>query len=246
MDTDWLVQEPIDFEHKKYVLLGYFKKIDQLLDQNKLYPTFIELSLHLASLQTLIKEKLVLYTEKNFLNCDEEVLIRDLLVKPIPELSKEEIDEFDKILKFSSKKFFEYFSIVKSYWSVIYETISINVKKNKKNIKNDIGFLTYNDKKNNKIYVWEYVIKKLIPNMEEYDTNVTLIYEGQKKGLTFNQVIENFSTIVESERVSCPVFEVKASGEYPLNETLLPLFKRKLMSYILQSVKLEDIKKYEA
>ena len=22
MDTDWLVQEPIDFEHKKYVLLG--------------------------------------------------------------------------------------------------------------------------------------------------------------------------------------------------------------------------------
>ena len=28
MDTDWLIKEPIDFENKKYVLLGYFKKID--------------------------------------------------------------------------------------------------------------------------------------------------------------------------------------------------------------------------
>lgn len=246
MDTDWLTKEPIDFEHKKYVLLGYFKKVDQLLDQNKLYPTFIELSLHLASLQTLIKEGLVLYTEKKFLTCDDEVLVRDLLVKPIPQFSNEEKNEFDRIIKFSSTKFFEYFSIVKSYWSVIYETISINVKKNKKNIKNDIGFLTYNDKKNSKIYVWEYQIKKILPNIEEYDTEVKLIYEGEKKGLTFNQVIENFSTISDTDKSTSPVFEVKASSEYPLDETLLPLFKRKLMSYILQSVRLDSVKKYDA
>ena len=71
MDTDWLIKEPIDFEHKKYVLLGYFKKIDKLLDQNKIYPTFIELSLHLASLQTLVKENAILYTNKDFKSFDD-------------------------------------------------------------------------------------------------------------------------------------------------------------------------------
>ena len=42
-----------------------------------------------------------------------------------------------------------------------------------------------------------------------------------------------------------PVFEMKVSDEYPMDETLIPLFKRKLMSYILQTVRLEHIKKYE-
>jgi hypothetical protein len=41
METDWLFQEPIDFEHKKYVLLAYFKKVDDSLMENKIYPTFI-------------------------------------------------------------------------------------------------------------------------------------------------------------------------------------------------------------
>ena len=31
METDWVFQEPIDFEHKRYVLLAYFKKVDELL-----------------------------------------------------------------------------------------------------------------------------------------------------------------------------------------------------------------------
>ena len=36
MNTNWLFQEPIDFEHKKYVLLAYLKKIDDIINQNKI------------------------------------------------------------------------------------------------------------------------------------------------------------------------------------------------------------------
>ena len=38
LDHDWIFQEPIDYEHKKYVLLGYLKKMDDILGQNKIYP----------------------------------------------------------------------------------------------------------------------------------------------------------------------------------------------------------------
>jgi hypothetical protein len=245
MDTDWLIQEPIDFEHKKYILLGYFKKVDQLLEQNKIYPTFIELSLHLASLQTMIKENVILYTNKEFKSYDDEVLLKDLMAKQVPTFTTNEVSEIDNIVKFSSSKFFEYFSIVKSYWSIIYDTISVSIKKNKRYLKNGIGFMTYSDKKNGKIYVWQYTITNSLDEINEHNTELVLIYDGNKKEHTFNELIDTYSTFSEKHKKYSPVFEMKVSDEYPLDETLIPLFKRKLMSYILQSVRLENIKKYE-
>jgi hypothetical protein len=245
MDTDWLIQEPIDFEHKKYVLLGYFKKIDQLLEENKIYPTFIELSLHLASLQTIVKENAILYTNKEFKSCDDEVLMKDLLVKQVPVFSPEEVTEIDSIINYSSSKFFDYFGIVKSYWSIIYDTISVSVKRNKKNMKNGVGYMTYHDRKTNIINVWEYTLSKIVPELNEYNNDLTLIYSGNKKEHTFNEIIEGYSSLSDKEKKYSPVFEMKSSEDYPMDETLIPLFKRKLMSYILQTVRLEHIKKYE-
>jgi hypothetical protein len=243
MDTDWLIQEPIDFEHKKYVLLAYFKKIDQLLDQNKIYPTFIELSLHLASIQTLMKDNVILYTDKVFKSFDDEVLVKDLKAKQVVINNEIEKIEIDKIVKFSSSKFLEYFSIVKSYWSIVYDTISISLKKNKKYLKHGTGYLTYTHKKTNTIYVWEYAMTQFIPEINEYYTEVKLIYEGNKKDLNLNEILDTTSTYPENIRKVCPVFEVKTADDYPIDETLLPLFKRKLMSYIMQSVRLEQLKK---
>lgn len=246
LDTDWIIKDPIDYEHKKYVLLAYFKKVDKLISENKIYPIFIELSLHLANIQTIIKEKTIIYTKKKFESCDDEVLLKDLMAKPIPKMNLEEEQELDKIIKFTSSKFFEYFSLVKSFWTVIYETISISPKKNKKNINNGFGFLTFNDRKNGLIYVWEYKISEVLPKSKEFQTNIKLIFQGNKKDLTFNKILENFSNFDENQKKEAPVFEGKTSDNYPLDETLVPLFKRKLLSYILQSSRLETLKKYEA
>lgn len=242
LETDWLFQEPIDFEHKKYVLLAFLKKIDTLINENKIYPAFIELSLHLASTQTLVKENVLLYTNKKFRYFDDEVLLKELLAKPAPELSNEEKDEVEKIIKYSSSKFFEYFNILKSYWSIVYETTSISIKKNKRYINNPKGYMTYHDKKNDKIFVWEYKINQKTGLNEENLSNISLIYEEQKKQLTLNQIIENFSLFSEREKKLSPVFELKSNEEYPLLETLLPIFKRKMLSYIFQTVKFEDTK----
>ena len=56
MNTDWVFQEPIDFEHKQYVLLDFLQKMDKQLQNLKLYPNFQQISLHLASIN-LITEK---------------------------------------------------------------------------------------------------------------------------------------------------------------------------------------------
>ena len=66
MPTDWMFEKPIDKEHKEYKLLSYFQKMGEKLDKLELYPGFIELSLHLMNVQTLIREKKIIYTDKKF------------------------------------------------------------------------------------------------------------------------------------------------------------------------------------
>ena len=146
-----------------------------------------------------------------------------------------------EILKFSSVKFFEYFQIVKSYWSMFYETISISIKKNKNSSHSTSGYF-YFLSKNSQIYVWEYEIDTTNP---EHITNTKLIYEGKKGELTLPKVVENFSGRKFSEAKKLPVFEMSCGEDYPVDETLLPLFKRKLLSYIFQKYSIDNLKKIE-
>ena len=78
MDTDWIFQGVIDYEQKQYILLDYFQKLNVLFEQMKLYPMFIELSLHLGNIQTLMSDKKILYTNKKFSPKDDELLMSDL------------------------------------------------------------------------------------------------------------------------------------------------------------------------
>jgi hypothetical protein len=243
METDWVFQEPIDFEHKKYVLLAYFKKVDDLLLQNKIYPTFIELSLHLASLQTLVKEKVILSTNKTFLSCDDEVLLKELTAKSIPELNTDEKIELQKIVHHSATQFLDYFSVVKSYWATIYESIDMTIKRNRKYLTKPKGYIVYTHTNHNHIHVWEYQINELAPNIDEYNIKINLIYEGNKKELSLNKVIEQYSSFTERESKIAPVFDFKSTKEYPIDETLLPLFKRRLLAHIYQSKKVVPVKK---
>ena len=55
-------------------------------------------------------------------------------------------------------------------------------------------------------------------------------------------IINNFSKFSDRQKKYSPVFELKCTDEYPINETLLPLFKRKILSYIFQTIKIGDIK----
>ena len=56
-----------------------------------------------------------------------------------------------------------------------------------------------------------------------------------------NQIISKFSTWTEEEIKVSPVFEMISQGDFPIQETLLPLFKRKLISHInLSKIKIEN------
>jgi hypothetical protein len=243
MNTEWMFEKPIDQEHKEYKLLSYFQKMGEKLDNMELYPSFIELSLHLANIQTLIKDRKIIYTDKRFSTVDDELLVKDLKIKEIPELDNEEKEEFAKILTYSAPRMLEYFNIAKSVWEIVFDSIILIIKKNKNSVLQKKGYFYYVNPKDNIFYVWEYEIKLINKKSPESKTLVNLIHSNTKSNLTITKIINTFSNCNDEEKLKLPVFEMICDGEFPIYETLLPLFKRKLITYLNQTQMLENYKK---
>ena len=243
MNTEWMFEKPIDREHKEYKLLSYFQKMGEKLDNMELYPGFIELSLHLANIQTLIRDKKIIYTDKKFSTIDDELLVKDLKIKEIPKLDMEEGEEFAKILTYSAPRMLEYFNIAKSVWEIVFDSIILKIKKNKDGVLQKKGYFHYINPKNNVFYVWEYEIKSVNKKSPESKVLVNLIYSDNKNSLTITKIINTFSQWNLENKSKLPVFEMVCEGEFPIDETLLPHFKRKLINYVNQTQMLENYKR---
>ena len=316
MDTDWIFQGEIDSEQKNYVLLSYFQKLNKDLEQIKMYPMFTELSLHLGNLQTLLNRNQILYIDKKLkTNGDEiylsdlkvkdipqmtveefaeyqkilrdshtkifdyfniakalwypmftelslhlgnlqtllnrnqilyidkklktngdEIYLSDLKVKDIPQMTVEEFAEYQKILRDSHTKIFDYFNIAKALWSVAYDSIDIRVKRNRKNLHIKNGF--FYTEINNQIHIWSYKISKIQKTINQTKITTKLLYKGNGDDLTIIQLISKFSkTYKDKKEKDCPIFEIICNQIFPLSETLLPIFKRKVSTIINQTVR---------
>lgn len=241
MDTDWMFEKPIDREYKEYKLLSYFQKMGDRLDKLELYPGFIELSLHLMNVQALMRDHKIVYTDKKLTNIDDEIMVKDLKVREIPQMSEEESQEFRKILLYSAPRMMEYFNVVKSVWTIVFDSLDMKIKRNKKNILHPKGYFYFIDHEKTH-HVWEYTIKKETRSNPQQMTNVKLIFSEPVNDLTISKIINNFSSFSGIDKKTGPIFHMTSSGVFPINETLLPMFKRRIAGLISQTKKFEQVR----
>jgi hypothetical protein len=240
MNTDWMFEKPIDREYKEYKLLSYFQKMGDKLDRLELYPGFIELSLHLMNIQALMRDKKIVYTDKKLNTVDDEIMVKDLKVKDAPTMSTEENEEFRKILSYSAPRIMEYFNVAKSVWTIVFDSLDMKIKRNKKNILHPKGYFFYTETESKKTYVWEYIIKKETKSNPQRMANINLIYFDEIGELTIPNIISTFSTYEPKDKRMGPVFQMSSNGIFPVNETLLPLFKRRIAGLISQTKNQEE------
>jgi hypothetical protein len=247
LNPEWMLKEPLDFEYNKYTLLDYIQKCEKNLENFEIYPDFVEISLHLANVQSLFKENTILLTDKKFQSCDDEILLKDLYPKKPRELSKEEEGELDKTLKYSNHKLYDAFNTAKSIWNMVFDSVEISIKKNRENLASGRGYVFYYRKFSNTIYVWEYQIKKRRGGVDSNKTILTKIYESEPDDTTLLTIIENHSTFNKLKNYkSLPVFEMMCNQDFPMEQTVVPIMKRKIMSYIFQIVNMVKIKNFDS
>ena len=237
MNTNWAFQEPIDFEHKQYILLAYLQKIEKELNNFKLYPNFQFLSLHLANINLLLQKGQYLSLTKNIKEKDEEILISDLVSQEIPLLSKQDILELYKICKFSSEKLQTFFEHAKAIWELVNDSVSLSVIKNEKNFEKKQGLFIIEQKY--KKYLYEFIVKQIKKEVVDNKCCVKKICEIQDFKLK-PDFFENKKTLIKNLKEpnvynNLILFKVNHNNNFPYNETLLPITKRKILNYILQS-----------
>ncbi len=246
LNPEWLYKEPVDFEYNKYTLLDYLQKCEKRFDNFEIYPDFVELSLHLANLQSLMKENTMLLTDKKFEYCDDEILLKELFAKKPPKLEKQEQDEIDMTVSYSTKRVFDTFNIGKSIWNIVYDNVQISLKKNKENIDSGYGYVVFFDKEEETIYLWQFYIKKDKKDYINHKTYLNLIYKSEKTDESLSEIISKYTTWKENDKFKdFPIFEVKCPQKYPMNETFVPMIRRKVSSYVFQITNLKKIQPFD-
>lgn len=242
LNPEWMFKEPLDFEYNKYTLLDYLQKCEKGFDKMEVYPDFVELSLHLANLQSIVKENTLLLTNKKFESCDDEILVKDLIAKKPRELSKEEETELNETIKFSGSKLFDAFNMAKAIWNIAYDSVEVQIKKNKDGLVSGSGYIFYYQKDTESLFVWEYQIKKSKTDNQNNKIYINLIYNGPVDELTMTNIIDTFSTWNTTDFYhNLPIFEMKCSQKLPMEQTIIPIMKRKVMAYVFQVVNFEKI-----
>lgn len=253
LKTDWILQDPIDLEHKQYVLLDYIAKVNEDFDKFKLYPSFQELALHLASIGSIKERGQYLVLNRDPEEIDDEILLTDLNYKKLI-TTKENIEEILKIVDYSKDKITDLFLIGKSIYSLIYDATLLSVIHNADKIKTEKpgrGFFCFNYK--GKGYVYQYFIRLLSDKSGENKCDIEKIYEGNLLSENIDEIISlvkqhhhlkdgpRYNTYEQIDK-RYPIFNVKFEQEYDLEGGLISIVKRKVMNYVFQTIKIQELK----
>ena len=242
MKTNWIYTEPIDFEHKQYVLLDYYQKLEKEFDDLKLYPSFQDITLHLANIN-LAQSKLQYLTTKNpITQPDEEILISEIKYHSPKIKNEDDIEVINDVVKYSREKFTQLFMVGKSLWEIVNESISLKLVKNYEQLMTGNGYFKF--LLNDTLYIYEFKIKG--GELHNQKCYINEIYKGKVQG-SYQLMVDNTSftnpDITKEDLVKLlPLFEITIDPRFPLEETTLPLIKRKITNYVMQTVKINEIK----
>ena len=149
--------------------------------------------------------------------------------------------------------------IGKSIWTLLYDSVTIKIVFNSLNSdkpKPGIGFfyLVYDEE----LHVYQYRINTITKTTNENKCDVKQIYQGNVIDVTdkdemvklikqhYNK-IPHFNSSKQDKMLlniesSFPIFRVRYEDKFPLEGSLLSIAKRKIMNYIFQTIKIQELK----
>ncbi len=231
LSANWITEKHIDFEYKKYLLLGYLQRVSERFTESRLYPALSELVSHYRNVVAIRDNKKNLFesfperltgTDLSKFNMIYEKLVND----------DQLMSEIESIINFSIPQFEKYISEGKTIYEFIESKLNI-FPIGIIPLHADEGYLMIKYAPKGDTLVYEYQIT-IFENPDEryrgistqylcsYSSSVANTFENIKLELIrYNRKLPNPATYVVESEIAVP-----------LEETLLPLAKRSLVKLV--------------
>jgi hypothetical protein len=231
LGPNWIIENLIDFEYKKYELLAYLQGIKQEFKDQKLYPALSDLISHHNNLVTLKNNKKQL--SESFKKILSKIDVEKLeLIYESSEKDSAMISEIENIINFSIPQFENYLKEGKNIYTSIegdmqIEPIGLTP------LNTDEGYMFLSDGWQKDTHVHHYKITLF----EHANENYRGIHTSYVTSFAYSYVntYENIKLqlIKEISKLPTPaVFAIHSEKQYPLDESFIPVAKRTLVRYI--------------
>jgi len=231
LSANWITEKHIDFEYKKYLLLGYLQSVSENFTESKLYPSLSELVSHYRNVVSIRDNKQNLFgsfpDSLTGADLSKFRLIYDKIVS-----DDQIMNEIESIIDFSIPQFEKYIAEGKAIYDLIESRLNI-FPVGIIPLHADEGYLLLRYSPSRETLVYEYHIT-IFENPDEkyrgiateflctYKNSISNTFENIKQDLIkYHHKLPNPATYV-----------VESDLKVPLEETLLPLAKRSLVKFV--------------
>lgn len=233
LSANWLTEGLIDFEYKKYILLGYLQKVSQSFDERKLYPFLADLIFHHQNLWVIRKNKQVVsdqFPRKiKKIDVDNFKLIYEKMMH-----DHSYIEEVEQILNYAIPKIEQHLRDGKAIYQFVEDKLAVHPV-GIVPLQADEGYLLLSNGKTSDTAVYGYHITIFENAVEKYRAIKTSYLESYSR--RFSNTFQYIKLDLIKRRKELPnpaTFVVTSEVTLPIKETLLPIAKRSLVRFISQ------------
>lgn len=231
LETNWLTNGLIDFEYKKYLLLGYLEGVKAEFEEKRLYPAFSDLIMHYNNILQVKEHKKLVYEQfpQRISRADFQKL--QLVYQKIVE-DDETMREIEEIVTFAAPKFNYALQSGKEIYDFIESHLEITPV-GITPIYRDAGYLFLDEFPGQETRVYEYQMSFFENNFETYRGLNTRYIETIRRGIANTHETIKINLVRQNKQLPNPAtFAIVAKVPCPFDQSLLPIAKRSLVKYV--------------
>ncbi|MFT7034337.1 MAG: hypothetical protein ACJA2S_002851 [Cyclobacteriaceae bacterium] len=231
LNHNWLTDNLIDFEYKKYILLSYLKTVNEKFRVNELYPQLADLLLHYQNLNNIKNNKEVLYNQfpKQLKGLDIEKLELDYKVMIEDDDLMKEIND---IINYSMPQIHKAINEGKNIYDFVEDNLEVDTV-GLIPIYNKEGYMLLTQESKKYLKVYRYKVSMFEHHEENFSSISTTYISSEMK--TISRTVESVKLDLIKRFKELPnpaTFLFTSRLKFPLKETFLPVAKRLLMRQV--------------
>ncbi len=231
LSETWFTEGYIDFELKKYTLLAYLTEVNKYFNENKLYPQLADVVFHYNNIVSFRENKKFL--QEHFPKQLTDINIQKLQFAYERMIEDDELmKELEDIIQYSANKIkstiktgAEIYEFVEA--KIIIEPVGL--------VPLDVneGYLFLKDGNYNATVVYQYRLTFFEKHDEKYRTMKTSYIDVWQRSMVHTYENIKYDLIKSNNNITNPaVYSIETELTFPIEETLLPIAKRRLVKYI--------------